>query len=253
MEKDEHTLVVENVVKDFGKLRAVDGVSMRVKQGEILSIIGPNGAGKTTFINLITGGHTVSSGRIAFQGDDITNLPAHKISRKGISRSFQVENIFGNLTVFENVRIAVLAHRKETLKFFTDVDALEGVTSDTRDILAAVGLDDKRHMIASTLSHGDQRSLEIGIALASVPSLLLLDEPTAGMSPEETKTTVDLIRKIAREQGLTVLFTEHDLKVVFSISERIIVLQQGSVIADGTGDEIRNNKRVIEAYLGEEQ
>ena len=245
-------LSVQNLTKEFGKLIAVNNVSFGIHQGDIVAVIGPNGAGKSTLFNLITGYLPVTSGKVLFKENDITGLPPYKIIQKRINKSFQVANIFPDLTTFENVRIGVLAYRKKGLNLFRGVEEMEPVKIETDHILKAIGLEGERDTVASNLSHGDQKSLEIGISLTTEPQLLLLDEPTAGMGPEETMETVHLIQQVAQKRGITLLFTEHDLKVVFSIAQRIIVLQQGSIIADGTGEEIRQSRKVKEAYLGEE-
>jgi len=245
-------LSIQNLSKEFGKLHAVNDVSFDVEKGNTLAIIGPNGAGKSTFFNLVTGSFPVSAGKVIFKGENITNLPPYAIVNKGISRSFQVSNIFPDLTTFENVRIGVLSHRKESLKLFTAIKKMDRVKEETINILKAIGLEDKMTLAANTLSHGDQKSLEIGIALTNEPELLLLDEPTAGMGPEETLSTVNLIKDVSMKRSVTIIFTEHDLNVVFSISDRVIVLQQGMIIADGKPEEVRGNKRVREAYLGGE-
>jgi branched-chain amino acid transport system ATP-binding protein len=227
-------------------------VSFEVQKGSLVAIIGPNGAGKSTLFNLFTGYFAVSSGKVIFKDEEITNLPPYKILQKGISRSFQVSNIFPDLTAFENVRIGVLSHRRKSMKLLTLVDEMDEINEETLKILKMVELSNENDTVANTLSHGDQKRLEIGIALTSEPALLLLDEPTAGMAPEETVNTVNLIKDISKKQNTTIVFTEHDLNVVFSIAERIIVLQQGIIIGDGTGEEIKGNKKVKEAYLGEE-
>jgi branched-chain amino acid transport system ATP-binding protein len=245
-------LEIRNLTKEFGKLSAVNNVSFEVQKGSVVAIIGPNGAGKSTLFNLVTGYFAVSSGKIFFKDEEITDLPPYKILQKGISRSFQVSNIFPNLTAFENVRIGVLSHRRKSMKLFSLVEEMDEINEETSKLLKALGLSNENDTVASTLSHGDQKKLEIGIALTNEPALLLLDEPTAGMAPEETVNTVNLIKDISNKQNTTIVFTEHDLNVVFSIAERIIVLQQGSIIADGTGEEIKGNKKVKEAYLGEE-
>ena len=245
-------LEIRNLTKEFGKLRAVNNVSFEVQKGSVVAIIGPNGAGKSTLFNLITGYFAVSSGKIIFKDEEITNLPPFKVLQKGVSRSFQVSNIFPDLTAFENVRIGVLSHRRKGMKLFSLVEEMDEINEETLKILKAVGLSNENNTVASVLSHGDQKRLEIGIALTSEPALLLLDEPTAGMAPEETVNTVNLIKDISNKQNTTIVFTEHDLNVVFSIAERIIVLQQGIIIGDGTGEEIKGNKKVKEAYLGEE-
>jgi branched-chain amino acid transport system ATP-binding protein len=242
-------LSVEKVKKSFDGFMAVNGVSFSVQKGELCSIIGPNGAGKTTLFNLITGHLPVDEGRVIFNDTDITHMRAYQICRLGMGRSFQRINIFPRLTVFENVQAAILAHRKKSLDFFTAVHIL--FREETELILERVGLQDYGSVISGSLSYGFQKQLELGIALASEPDLLLLDEPTAGMSAMETNATIELIGKIARERGLTLLFTEHDMAVVFSISERILVLHQGRLIAEGSPEEIRANPDVKRVYLGE--
>jgi branched-chain amino acid transport system ATP-binding protein len=242
-------LQVDNLAKSFDGFIAVAGVSFQVEKGELCSIIGPNGAGKTTVFNMITGHLPMDKGRVVFNGMDISRLPGHKICRLGLGRSFQRINIFSRLTVFENIQAAVLTHRGKSLSFFTSVQPL--FQEETEEILVSVGLQDHRDAVSGSLAYGFQKQLELGIALASNPKMLLLDEPTAGMSRQETKATIELIGKIVREKGLTLLFTEHDMSVVFSISERIMVLHQGQLIASGPPDEVRTNQDVQKIYIGE--
>jgi branched-chain amino acid transport system ATP-binding protein len=242
-------LQVDNLAKSFDGFIAVAGVSFQIEKGELCSIIGPNGAGKTTVFNLITGHLPMDKGRVVFNGMDISRLPGHKICRLGLGRSFQRINIFSRLTVFENIQAAVLTHRGKSLSFFTSVQPL--FQEETEEILVSVGLQDHRDAVSGSLAYGFQKQLELGIALASNPKMLLLDEPTAGMSRQETKATIELIGKIVREKGLTLLFTEHDMSVVFSISERIMVLHQGQLIASGPPDEVRTNQDVQKIYIGE--
>ena len=242
-------LQVDNLVKSFDGFIAVAGVSFQVEKGEICSMIGPNGAGKTTVFNMITGHLRMDKGRVVFKGMDISRLPGHKICRLGLGRSFQRINIFSSLTVFENIQAAVLTHRGKSLNFFTSVRPI--FQEETEEILVSVGLQDHRDAVSGSLAYGFQKQLELGIALASNPKMLLLDEPTAGMSRQETKATIELIGKIVREKGLTLLFTEHDMSVVFSISERIMVLHQGQMIASGPPDEVRTNQDVQKIYIGE--
>jgi branched-chain amino acid transport system ATP-binding protein len=245
-------LQTNNLTKSFGKLDALNNVNCSVQEKELLAIIGPNGAGKTTLFNAITGKFAPTSGGILFKGEEISGLPSYKIVEKGISRSFQVVNLYPDLTVFNNVRIGVLSHQKMTMSLFRGVDSLDRVTREVNRILELVHLQDKAKIVANALSHGDQKCLEMGMALTNNPELLLLDEPTAGMSPEETQYTIQLIKNIWEGTGITIVFTEHDLEVVFSIATRIMVLQMGMVIAEGTVEEVRQNKKVREAYLGEE-
>jgi branched-chain amino acid transport system ATP-binding protein len=242
-------LNVEKVKKSFDGFIAVNGVSFSLAKGELCSIIGPNGAGKTTLFNLITGHLSVDEGKLIFKGIDITRMPPHRICRLGMGRSFQRTNIFPRLTVFQNIQAAVLVHRGESLNFFKPVEPF--FQEETRAILERVGLKDHAEKVSGSLSYGFQKQLELGIALASEPELLLLDEPTAGMSAQETRHTIELIGRITREKGLTLLFTEHDMEVVFSISARIMVLHQGRLIAEGSPEEVRNNPDVKKVYLGE--
>ena len=242
-------LGVEKVKKSFDGFVAIDGVSFSIPKGEICSIIGPNGAGKTTLFNLITGHLPIDEGKLTFKGLDITSRPPHQICRLGVGRSFQRTNIFPRLTVFQNIQAAVLVHRGKSLTFFRPVESF--FQGETEEILRRVGLGEYAQTVSGSLSYGFQKQLELGIALASEPELLLLDEPTAGMSAQETHQTMELIGKITREKGLTLLFTEHDMEVVFSISQRIMVLHQGRLIAEGTPEEVRRNPEVQKVYLGE--
>lgn len=243
-------LRVESVFKCFDDFMALNGASLEVKKGEIVAVIGPNGAGKTTLFNLITGLLKPDRGRIVFKEEEITHLPPYEICRKGITRSFQIVNIFPRLTVFGNVQVAVLSHQRRSSTLFRPAESL--AVEETRAILEIVGLLDKEKEIAGSLSHGDQKVLEIAIALGNEPELLILDEPTAGMSPEETWETMELIKKLAKMRGLTILFCEHDMDIVFSIAQRIMVMRHGQTIIQATPEEVRNNKEVQEAYLGEE-
>jgi len=245
-------LETENLEKAFGGLQAVNRVSIAIEKGELSSIIGPNGAGKSTLFNLITGYLPPDSGKILFKGENISGLPHYKIVWKGIGRSFQRTTIFPSLTVFENVRAAVLYRQKKIFKFFTPSNTLEEVNEATFQILESLNLQDKADLVSSTLAHGDQKLLDIGIALALQPDLLLLDEPTAGMSPDERWNTVAMIQKLWKTRDMTVVFIEHDMDMVFSISQKIRVLHYGEIIAEGKPAEISTNRAVIEAYLGEE-
>jgi branched-chain amino acid transport system ATP-binding protein len=243
-------LQAEGLTRSFGGLRAVNRVSLQIEEGELSSIIGPNGAGKTTLFNLLTGKLRPDSGRIVFEGEDITRLSPHEICRKGIGRSFQRINIFPRLSAFDNVQVAVLSEEKKTRNIVFPVRKM--VREKTNEILESVRLGDKKEVLAGLLAHGDQKRLEVGIALANRPKLVLLDEPTAGMSPEETERTTELIQKLTQEQGLTLVFVEHDMSVVFRISEKIRVMHLGKIIAGGKPEEIKANDEVQRIYLGED-
>ena len=241
-----HLLESRGLTKSFGGLAAVNGVDFQVRRGELRSVIGPNGAGKTTFFNLLTGALRPSGGRILFKGQDITDLPAHAVSRLGLARSYQVTNIFGDLSVFENLCVAAQS-RVTHYRCWGRADRLAAVNRRAEEVLSLLGLAAKRHARGAELSHGEQRYLEIGIALATDPDFLLLDEPTAGMSPEETQRTAAFVRKLAGR--VTVVLVEHDMEVVMGISDRITVLNYGQVLAEGTPAEIRDNANVRRVYL----
>lgn len=242
-------LQVDDLVKSFDGFKAVAGVSFHIEKGEICSIIGPNGAGKSTVFNLITGHLPLDRGQVVFNGIDISRMPAHRICRLGLGRSFQRINIFPRLTVFENIQAGVLSHRGKSLSFFAAVKDL--FEKETDEIIENVGLQNHRDELSGSIAYGYQKQLELGIALANEPKMLLLDEPTAGMSAQETKATIELIIKIVKDKGLTLLFTEHDMSVVFTISERILILSQGQLIASGPPNEVRENPDVQKIYFGE--
>jgi branched-chain amino acid transport system ATP-binding protein len=242
-------LEVTDVSRSFGGFQALGGVTLRVEPGEISAVIGPNGAGKTTLFNVITGHLVPDSGRVGFGGQDITGQPPHAICRLGLARSFQRTNIFPRLTVFENVQIAILSHEGRAYGVWSPARGL--ARERTMAVLEDVGLAHRAADASGSLSYGDQKQLELGIALALEPTLLLLDEPTAGMSPQETRASVALIERIARQRKLTVLFTEHDMDVVFSVAQSIRVLHQGRIIAEGRPEEIRGHVEVERVYLGE--
>ncbi len=241
-------LRVESLSKSFDGFLAVNRADLSVERGEIVAVIGPNGAGKTTLFRLITGHLRPDGGRIAFEGKDIAGLRPFEVCRRGISLSFQVVNVFSRMTVFENVQVAVLSHQKKTHKLFSPSER-HGI-KETEEILRNVGLSDKARRVSGSLSHGDQKVLEMAIALGNRPKLLILDEPTAGMSPEETSVTIGLIHRLTRELGLTILFCEHDMELVFSIAHRIMVMQHGRSIIQASPDEVRSNEEVQSAYLG---
>jgi branched-chain amino acid transport system ATP-binding protein len=243
-------LKVEHLHKAFGGLQATSDVNYEMQNGEISAIIGPNGAGKSTFFNLLTGYHRVDSGRVLFQGKDITNWPPHKIARLGIARAFQISNIYLALTTYENIRQSILAEQKKTLNFFTPANRL--AKEETQKLLEVAGLSANANTVAGNLSQGDKKRLELAIALGSKPQLLFLDEPTAGMSKEETHEAMNLVTRLNQEMQLTILFTEHDMSVVFGYAKRLTVLHQGSIIAEGSPEDVRKNEMAQKIYLGEE-
>jgi branched-chain amino acid transport system ATP-binding protein len=242
-------LEVHDLTKSFDGFTAVSRVSLNVPRNGISAIIGPNGAGKTTLFNLITGHLRCDEGRIVLNGRDITGLAPHDLCRLGVGRSFQRTNIFARLTVYENVQAAFLSHRGRGWNVVRPVGTL--YREETLALLESLGLAGRAGEVAGFLSHGAQKQLELGLALALEPDVLLLDEPTAGMSASETRETIRLVERIARERGLTLLFTEHDMEVVFSIAQKITVLHQGRVIADGSPADVRADAEVRRVYLGE--
>jgi branched-chain amino acid transport system ATP-binding protein len=241
-------LETERITKAFGNMFAVNRLDLQIEQGKLKSIIGPNGAGKTTLFNVISGKIRPTMGRVRFKGEDITNLSPNVIARRGLARSFQITNIFPNLTVFENVRLAVQQKDKMRSSYFTPVLSLHETNWKTKEILSQIGLIEYQDSLARNLSYGDQRHLEIGITLAMEPDLLMLDEPTSGMSSLETQATVQLIDKLAQE--LTILLIEHKMDVVMSVSDTVLVMHFGQKIAEGTPKEMEKDSRVREAYLG---
>jgi branched-chain amino acid transport system ATP-binding protein len=244
-------LTTHELSRNFGGVAAVSRVSLAFEENQLRSVIGSNGAGKTTLFNVLTGRLPASSGRVVFQGRDITNRPPHEIVRLGVSRTFQRSSIFSGSTVFENVRIAAQARMGGSVRILSSKGSLRAVNERTEAILEQLGLADRADVPGKNLSHGDQRLLEIGIALAAEPKILLLDEPTAGMSPAETERTTKLVRQLAND--IAVVLVEHDMEVVMTISDVISVMHQGQIIAEGTPDEIRRDERVREAYLGREE
>lgn len=240
-------LETKELTKSFGGLTAVNNVNFQVEKGELRAVIGPNGAGKTTFFNVIAGKLPPTKGEIWFKGENITHFPPYVVTKKGIGRSYQITNIFPKLTVFENVRVAAQAV-EVTYNCWKDVQSLSGINQKVMGILEKLKLIDQKDIRAANLPHGLQRHLEIGIALASEPELLLLDEPTAGMTQEETQRMMELIEEIS--QGLTIVLVEHDMKFVMTVSKKITVLHEGKVLAEGAPEEIRNNEEVQRVYLG---
>jgi len=244
-------LRTEGLRKAFGHFTAVDGVSIHFTADALTSIIGPNGAGKTTLINLLTGSLPVDSGKIFFKGREITTIPTDERVKRGMGRSFQIMNIFPMLTVFKNIQLPVLSHLHKSLKFLSRIEAHRDAIEEVERILGEVGLWEKRDMVGGELSHGDQRLLEMGIAIASKPELCFLDEPTSGMNPVERVKILENIKKLSQRQT-TFVIVEHDMDVVFSLSDRIVVMHRGGIIADGKPSEIKENQNVKEVYLGEE-
>jgi len=239
-------LATEGLTVRFGGLTALNNVNFSVPPGEIRAIIGPNGAGKSTLFNCLTGVLRPTAGRIVFDGEDIAGLPPDRISRRGVARSYQITNILPNATTLENVRIAAQS-RRHGWSILTHHGAYRDILDRALAVLEAVGLKGKEEELAANLSHGEQRNLEIGIALATEPKLLCLDEPTAGMSAAETHDTMSLVRRIAK--GLTILIVEHDMLVVMELAQRITVLHYGEILAEGAPAEIQRNPKVLEVYL----
>jgi len=242
-------LEVDAVGKHFGALSALSRVSFSVAPGQVFSVIGPNGAGKSTLFNVISGLHRPTAGRVRFDGEDITGLPPEQVNRRGLAKTFQITNVFPEISVLDNVRVAAQSRAPESGRL-RSLWRRPDVDDAALRLLEAFGLAGRADELAENLSHGEQRYLEICLALATAPRLLLLDEPTAGMTPGETREATALIRSIAAARGLTLLLIEHDMSVVMGISDRVAVLHFGEKIAEGTPEEIRNDARVIEAYLG---
>ena len=241
-------LSLNDVRKKFGQTAIINGVNLDIRQGERHAVIGPNGAGKSTLFNLISGRFPVTSGSIKLNGEEITKLPTYQINRRGLSRSFQVTNIFAKMSVYENIRCSVLWSKGYKYSFWHRVSKLKEVRQRSEEILKSINLSHRRDALAGLLSYAEQRALEIGVTIAGGAEVILLDEPTAGMSHSETDLAVALIRKVS--EGKTLVMVEHDMGVVFNLADRISVLVYGEVIATGKPEEIRANPRVQEAYLG---
>ncbi len=244
-------LETRNLRKEFDGLVAVDNVSLKVREGQLHAIIGPNGAGKTTLFNLISGVLPPTSGRIFLRGQDITGLPPYEIARKGIGRSFQITNLFPNLTVLESVRLAAQARGHHSLYFWSHYRRYREYEEKALEIIHKVGLKGREHFLTRALPHGDQRKLEIALLLATEPEILLLDEPTAGMASEEIPSFMKLISSLREEGKHTILLVEHKMEVVMGLSDVITVMHQGRILAEGTPEEIKANEQVQRAYLGE--
>jgi branched-chain amino acid transport system ATP-binding protein len=249
---DKVILSIEGLRKSFGRFVAIDGIDLNLKGDIITSLIGPNGAGKTTLINLITGGLRPDKGKVLFKGEDITRLSPDRMVKKRITRSFQVMNIFPRLTVFQNVELPILSLLGKSRAWFSGANSHPDVTGEVDKILDEVGLLDKGNVLAGELSHGDQRLLELGIAIAPRPEFCLLDEPSSGTNPTESARAMELIKRLSVKEKITFVIVEHDMDVVFALSDWIVVMNKGKVLATGEPKQIRENKEVREIYLGEE-
>jgi branched-chain amino acid transport system ATP-binding protein len=241
-------LATEGLIKNFGGLRAVNDLSFGIEEGKLTSVIGPNGAGKTTLFNLITGMIRPDAGRILFRGQDISRLPVYQIVRQGVSRSFQILNLFNEITLQENVWLGVAAQQGHGPEVLVHAEALPAVREETDRVIAEAGLTACAHTPVKLLSYGDRRLLEITLSLTTKPALLLLDEPTSGLMSEDRRRISDLMKRLSSR--LTLLVVEHAMDVVLSISDHIVVMHQGQLLAEGTPDQIRANPQVQEAYLG---
>ena len=242
-------LETKGLYHDFSGLEVLFNINFQVEEGERHAVIGPNGAGKTTLFNVITGTYTPSNGKIFFKGRDITGAKPHKLARLGMGRSFQITSTFSRLTTFQNLRMGILSKRGIRFNLFRKLDKMEAITDETDEVLKRINLDGERDIPASLLSYGKHRSLEVSLAMATDPELVMLDEPTAGMSRDETHTAVELIRRLT--EGKTMVIIEHDMDVIFSLADRITVLHMGEILASGPPDEIKENQAVKDAYLGE--
>jgi ABC-type branched-subunit amino acid transport system ATPase component len=245
----EPILRIEGLAKRFGGLEALGGVNLSVARGDFRAIIGPNGAGKSTFFNTMTGLLKPDAGSVVFEGRDVTGETPHRLARRGVARTFQITSVFADLTALENVQVALLAHSRQNWSVWPAARPLH--TARAHELLTLVGLQSAAERLASTLAHGDQKRLELAIALAGEPRLLLLDEPTAGMAAQERLESIRLVHRVARELGLSCVFTEHDMAVVFAVASHITVMHQGRVLAEGTPAEVRARREVQQVYLGE--
>ena len=245
-------LTVHNLSKSFGKFLVIDGLNLDFKQGMVTFVMGPNGAGKTTLINLVTALLKPDSGKIFFKDQNITGLSSHELVKRKITRSFQVMNIFPQLTVFQNIELPVLVLLRKTKKWYAPADSYSDMTEMVHDLLQKTGLLEKKSVVAGELSHGDQRLLELAIAIAPRPELCFLDEPTSGTSPTEGARLMQLMKKLNEEENITFIVVEHDMETVFKCAEWIMVMHKGRILAEGNPEQIRENKDVLEIYLGEE-
>jgi branched-chain amino acid transport system ATP-binding protein len=243
-------LEITSLTKNFGALRATDGVTLKVEEGETHAIIGPNGAGKTTLISQLAGDLRPDAGTIRFAGEDVTALPAPRRARRGLARSFQITSVYRDFTALQNVALAVQAHSGHSFRFWRPAFADASLTSSAKRILAEVGLEKRMHVVAANLAHGEQRQLEVAMALATRPRLLLLDEPMAGMGTEESQRMIAFLSTLKRKQ--TIILVEHDMDAVFRLADRISVLVYGRVIATDVPQRIKANEEVRRAYLGED-
>lgn len=242
-------LETKGLYHDFSGLQVLFDINLQVQEGERHAVIGPNGAGKTTLFNVITGTYQPRRGQVFFKGKEITGARPHQLTRLGMGRSFQITSTFNRLTTFQNIRLAILSKKGIRFRLFRKVDKMQDITKETDEVLKRINLDRERDMPAGVLSYGKHRSLEISLAMATDPDLVMLDEPTAGMSRDETHYAVELIRRLT--EGKTVVIIEHDMDVVFSLADRITVLHYGQILATGPPVEIRQNQAVKDAYLGE--
>jgi branched-chain amino acid transport system ATP-binding protein len=245
-------LEASQIIKDFHRFRALDKVDITVEKGALHAIIGPNGAGKTTFFNVITGKLRPEAGRVFFDGTDITNWTPERRVYIGLGRAFQIVNIFPSLSVIENIMIPIIMRHKAGMNMISNPRTRQEIMRESQEIVEIIDIAKKADLNADALSHGDKKKLDIGIALASQPSLLILDEPTAGLPSEETESLVKLVQHLHSEKDMSIVFVEHNISVVFTIAEKITVFNEGKVIAEGEPQEVREDRAVIEAYLGEE-
>ena len=247
----DHTLLMtRQLCKAFGETRAVDGVDFVVREGEVLALVGSNGAGKTSLVNLISGLLQPDSGTIIFQGRDITRLGVYERIKAGIARSFQLVNLFDQLTAFENVRLSILSRQGKTRQLLRLVDRDHGVRQESLEVLDRFGLEDKSHLLAGALAQGERKLLDVAVSYALNPTFLLLDEPTSGVSTREKSTIMDTISEVVKSGGITAVIIEHDMDVVFTYAARIVMMHQGRILADGTPDEIRRNTEVANTLIG---